>query len=134
MEAAARMRLAALAVLLAVLVPLVVIAVSSGGGADGPPAGLQVERTPGVPEVIVYVEDPEVNRTDTAGGAVRVTLQCLDRDGEVVWSSREPWPFTDTDRGTLDPHVHLAMAATVVDRVARCRLKDTDPPLEGRLI
>jgi hypothetical protein len=134
MEAAARMRLAALAVLLAVLVPLVVIAVSSGGGADGPPAGLQVERTPGVPEVIVYVEDPEVNRTDTAGGAVRVTLECLDRDGEVVWSSREPWPFTDTDRGTLDPHVHLAMAATVVDRVARCRLKDTDPPLEGRLI
>lgn len=134
MEAAARMRLAALAVLLAVLVPLVVIAVSSGGGADGPPAGLQVERTPGVPEVIVYVEDPEVNRTDTAGGAVRVTLECLDRDGEVVWSSREPWPFTDTDRGTLDPHVHLAMAATVVDRVARCRLNDTDPPLEGRLI
>jgi hypothetical protein len=134
MEAAARMRLAALAVLLAVLVPLVVIAVSSGGGADGPPAGLQVERTPGVPEVIVYVEDPEVNRTDTAGGAVRVTLECLDRDGEVVWSSREPWPFTDTDRGTLDPHVHLAIAATVVDRVARCRLKDTDPPLEGRLI
>jgi hypothetical protein len=134
MEAAARMRLAALAVLLAVLVPLVVIAVSSGGGADGAPAGLQVERTPGVPEVIVYVEDPEVNRTDTAGGAVRVTLQCLDRDGEVVWRSREEWPFTDTDRGTLDPHVHLAMAATVVDRVARCRLKDTDPPLEGRLI
>lgn len=134
MEAAARMRLAALAVLLAVLVPLVVIAVSSGGGADGAPAGLQVERTPGVPEVIVYVEDPEVNRTDTAGGALRVTLQCLDRDGEVVWRSREEWPFTDTDRGTLDPHVHLAMAATVVDRVARCRLKDTDPPLEGRLI
>lgn len=134
MEAAARMRLAALAVLLAVLVPLVVIAVSSGGGADGPPAGLQVERTPGVPEVIVYVEDPEVNRTDTAGGAVRVTLECLDRDGEVVWRSREEWPFTDTDGGTLDPHVHLAMAATVVDRVARCRLKDTDPPLEGRLI
>lgn len=134
MEAAARMRLAALAVLLAVLVPLVVIAVSSGGGADGPPAGLQVERTPGVPEVIVYVEDPEVNRTDTADGAARVTLQCLDRDGEVVWRSREEWPFTDTDGGTLDPHVHLAMEATVVDSVARCRLNDTDPPLEGRLI
>jgi hypothetical protein len=134
MEAAARMRLAALAVLLAVLVPLVVIAVSSGGSDDGAPDGLQVERAPGLPEVIVYVEDPEVNRADTTGGAARVTLQCLDRDGEVVWSSRERWPFTNTDGGTLDPHVHLAMDATVVDRVARCRLNDTDPRLEGRLI
>jgi hypothetical protein len=134
MEAAARKRLAALAVLLAVLVPLVVIAVSSGGSDDGAPAGLRVERAPDVPEVIVSVEDPEVNRAETSGGAARVTLQCLDRDGEVVWSSRERWPFTNTDGGTLDPHVHLAMAATVVDRVARCRLNDTDPRLEGRLI
>jgi hypothetical protein len=134
MEAAARMRLAALAVLLAVLVPLVVIAVSSGGSDDGASDGLQVERAPGVPEIIVYVEDPDVNRADTTGGAARVTLQCLDRDGEVVWSSRERWPFTNTDGGTLDPHVHLAMDATVVDRVARCRLNDTDPRLEGRLI
>jgi hypothetical protein len=134
MEAAARKRLAALAVLLAVLVPLVVIAVSSGGSDDGAPAGLRVERAPDVPEVIVSVEDPEVNRAETSGGAARVTLQCLDRDGEVVWSSRERWPFTNTDGGTLDPHVHLAMDATVVDRVARCRLNDTDPRLEGRLI
>jgi hypothetical protein len=98
MEAAARMRLAALAVLLAVLVPLVVIAVSSGGGDDGAPAGLLVERTPGVPEVIVYVEDPEVNHTDTAGGAVRVTIAMARWCG--ARASRGPSPTPTGARST----------------------------------
>jgi hypothetical protein len=133
MRAASRTRLVALAVLLAISVPVVAIAVSSGGD-DPAPGGLRVERTPGLPEVVVYVEDQEVNQAETTGGAARITLECVDSDGRVVWSSREAWPFGDTDQGTLDPHVHLRMEPARIERIARCRLNDTDPPLEGRLI
>jgi hypothetical protein len=133
MEAASRKRLVALAAVVAVSAALVAVAVSSGDG-DEEPAGLRVERTPGAPEVVVYVEDLDANRAETADGAARITLECLDRDGQVVWSSREAWPFLETDEGRLDPHVHLRMEPAVVDRIERCRLKDTDPPLEGRLI
>ncbi len=58
MEAASRKRLVALAAVGAVSAALVAVAVSSGGG-DERPGGLRVERAPGVPEVIVYVEDLE---------------------------------------------------------------------------
>jgi hypothetical protein len=133
MEAASRKRLVALAAVLVVSAALVAVALSLGGD-DEPPGGLRVERTRGAPEVVVYVEDLDANRAETADGAARITLECVDRDGQVVWSSREAWPFLETDEGRLDPHVHLRMEPAVVDRIERCRLKDTDPPLEGRLI
>lgn len=137
MEGASRTRLVALAVLLALSVPLVIVALAGGGGdgASEQPAGLRVERTPGgVPEIIVFVEDRSLNEPSTAGGAATVVVECVDDRGEVVWSNPESWPFTDTDRGTLDPHAHVAMSQELVDRIARCRLKGTDPPLEGRLL
>jgi hypothetical protein len=133
MEAASRTRLVALAAVLAVSAALVAVALSSGGD-DERPGGLRVERMPGAAEVVVYVEDLDANRAETVDGAARITLECVDRDGQVVWSSREAWPFLDTDAGTLDPHVHLTMEPAVIDRIDRCRLMDTDPPLEGRLI
>jgi hypothetical protein len=133
MTGASRTRLVALAVVLAISVPLLIVALSSGGG-DPEPSGLRVERTPGVAEIVVYVEDLDANRRDTAGGAARITLVCVDGDGRVVWTSREAWPFTETDDGALDPHVHLRMTPARVERIERCRLQDTDPPLEGRLI
>jgi len=133
MEAASRKRLVVLAAVVAVSAALVAVAVSSGG-ADERPGGLRVERAPGVPEVIVYVEDLDANRPETAGGASRVTLECVDGEEQIVWSSREAWPFVETDEGAFNPHVHLRMDPAVVDRIERCRLKDTDPPLEGRLI
>jgi hypothetical protein len=133
MEAASRTRLVALAAVLAVSAALVAVALSSGGD-DEQPGGLRVERTPDAAEVVVYVEDLDANRAETADGAARITLECVDLDGQVVWSSREAWPFLETDEGTLDPHVHLTMEPAVIDRIDRCRLKDTDPPLEGRLI
>jgi hypothetical protein len=133
MEGASRARLVALAVVLAISVLLVAVALSSGGD-DPDPGGLRVERTPGVPEIVVYVEDRDANRPETADGAARIVLECVDGDGQVVWSSRESWPFTQTDEGVLDPHVHLRMEPARVERIERCRLDDTDPPLEGRLI
>ncbi|MET0973021.1 MAG: hypothetical protein ABWY95_06330 [Thermoleophilaceae bacterium] len=137
MEGASRTRLVALAALLALSIPLVIVAVAGSGG-DGDseqPAALRVERTPGaVPEIIVYLEDRSLNEPSTAGGAATVIVECVDDGGEVVSSKPESWPFTDTDQGTLDPHADFAVSSELLDRIARCRLKGTDPPLEGRLL
>jgi hypothetical protein len=133
MDSASRRRPVALAVLLAVAAPLVVIAVSSGGD-EGKPGGLRVERSPGAAQITVYVEDPELNSAATAAGRRRVTLECLDRAGKITASWRQAWPFTDTDQGTFDPHVHVSVDPPALERIARCRLRNTDPPLEGRLL
>jgi hypothetical protein len=134
MEGASRTRLVALAVLLAVSVPLVIVAASgSGDGGEERPAGLRVEQTAGgLAEITVYVEDRSLNAPETAGGAPTVTVECVDGSGRVVFSEPERWPFTDTDDGTLDPHAHMGMNEELVERIARCRLEGTDPRLEGR--
>jgi hypothetical protein len=132
-----RTRLLALAALLAVAVPLVIVAIAGSGSEDRPerPAGLRVERTPGgPPEVIIYVEDRSLNEPATAGGATSVVVECVDADGRIVWSRPERWPFTDTDDGTLDPHAHIGMDPAALERIARCRLTGTDPPLGGRML
>jgi hypothetical protein len=132
-----RTRLVALVVLLAVAAPLVIVALAGSGGEDRPerPDGLRVERTPGdLPEVIIYVEDPSLNEPATAGGATSVVVECVDAEGRIVWSRPERWPFTDTDGGTLDPHAHIGMDQVAVERIVRCRLTGTDPPLGGRLL
>jgi hypothetical protein len=133
-ERAARTRLVALAVLLAISVPLVVIAVAGGGSGGDEPAGLRVERSKGVPEVVIYLEDPAVNEPDTNHGKRRVAIECLDAGGTVVFRGEERWPFSDTDGGVFDPHVHVSVEPAALEKVARCRLRDTDPPLEGRKV
>jgi hypothetical protein len=131
MDAPTRTRLIALAVLLAVSVPLVIVA--AGGGGDEPdeePAGeLRVERSAGRPELIVYVTR-EVNVPDRADGDT-VTVECVTAEGDVVGSQSEPWPFSDTDQGTLDPHAHMSVNPARINEVESCRLKGTDPELEG---
>jgi hypothetical protein len=134
MEGASRTRLVALAVLLALSVPLVVIAVAGGGSGETAGTGLRVEPSPqGLPLLVIYVEDAEVNRPDTNHGRRLVAIECLDDGGEVVFMKEKAWPFSDTDGGTLDPHVHLVVRPSAAIReIARCRLRGTDPPLEGR--
>jgi hypothetical protein len=135
MEGASRTRLVALVVLLAVSTPLVIVALAGGGADDVPskrPAGLRVERT--AAELTVYVDDRSLNQAATAGGGPTVVIECVDADGHVVSSRPEAWPFADTDDGTLDPHAHIGMNPEELDRIARCRLNGTDPPLEGRLL
>jgi hypothetical protein len=134
MEGASRTRLVALAVLLAISVPLVVIAVAGGGSGDDEPAGLRVERAKGTPEIVIYLEDPELNEPGTNRGRPRVGIECLDAERTVVFSGRERWPFSDTDGGVFDPHVHVSVDPAVLDTIASCRLRDTDPALEGRKV
>jgi hypothetical protein len=126
-----------LTVLVAVAVPLVVLALASGGGeeSDEPDtASIKVERARGLPEIVVYVEDPDLNVPETARGRKRVTVECLNTADAVIYGRGYAWPFTDTDNGLLDPHVHLEMAPGQLDRVSRCRVTGTRPRLEGRLL
>jgi hypothetical protein len=133
MDPAARTRLIALAVLLAISVPLIVIAAAGGGGSDeGAEDGLRIEPSrQGLPEVVLYLEDIDVNTPATAGGARQVRVACSDRDGAVVVRGTERWPFTDTDGGKFDPHVHVSVDPSVLGKISRCRLLGTDPLIEG---
>jgi hypothetical protein len=137
MDRASRTRLVALAVLLAVAAPLVVLALADSGdeGSAERPAALRVERTPGgLSEITIYIEDRSLNKASTAGGDTSVVVECVDTEGRIVWKLPEAWPFTDTDDGTIDPHAHIGMDPAQIERIARCRITGTDPPLEGRLL
>lgn len=132
MEPASRTRLIALAVLLAISVPLIVIAAARGGSDDGRD-GIRVEPSNrGLSEIVIYLEDPDVNTEATTDGADRVVVECTDRDGAVVFTGTERWPFSDTDGGIFAPHVHVSVDPSILGTVSRCRLKGTDPELEGR--
>jgi hypothetical protein len=134
MEGAARTRLVALVVLLAVAVPLTIVAgAGSGGGDDEEEASLWVERAPDLPELRVFL-DPDVNKRARTGGRSSVLVECLDEAGGVVASADEPFPFTDTDDNTLDPHVHMPVNPARISDVVRCRVRPAQPPLEGSVI
>jgi hypothetical protein len=123
-----------LVVLAGVGVVLGVVALASGGG-DGAPAGLRVQREAlpsGGEGITVYVDDPGANVTATARGRHNVELVCVDSQGGVVLRATHPWPFTDTDQGAFDPHVHEPLSSREASQVSRCRLNGTEGPLEGR--
>jgi hypothetical protein len=129
-EDASRTRLVALAVLLAIAIPLTVIAVAGSGG-DSDSSGLRVEEAKGAPQIVIYLEDPTDNKPATNRGRGRVAVECFDERDAAIYQTRAAWPFSDTDGGKFDPHVHLSLDPAILDQIARCRLKDTEPPLEG---
>jgi hypothetical protein len=133
MEGRARTVLTAIVVVLVLGVPLAVL-FASGGGEEKPrpvaEAGLRLERSTALPELLVYV-DAAANQPQRAGGARSVTLRCVDADGRLVTAQDEAWPFGDTDAGTLDPHAHVRLDSESMARVRRCSLVGTEPPLAG---
>ena len=131
MEGPARTRLVALVVILALAVPLAIVAIASSGGDEGDKEPeMYVQRAPEVFEVRVFLE-PEVNTPDRTRGRRSVTVECLDDSGTVIASQDEAWPFTDTDQNTLDPHAHIPVNPARIDDVSLCRVKQARPPLEG---
>jgi hypothetical protein len=110
------------------------VALLAGGG--GGTSGLRVAREAlpdGGQGITVYVEDPGENVAATAGGRANVVLVCLDSRDRELLRVRHPWPFTDTDQGVFDPHIHQPMRPEQADRLVRCRLDGTEGPLQGRL-
>ena len=131
MEGPARTRLVALVVILALAVPLAIVAIAgSGGDEEDKEPEMYVQRSPEVFEVRVFLE-PEVNTPDRTRGRRSVTVECLDDSGTVIASQDEAWPFTDTDQNTLDPHAHIPVNPARIDDVSLCRVKQARPPLEG---
>lgn len=126
-----RRRLVALFVLVLIAVPLVVVALVTRGG-DSPAGGLRIERSTvsGDFQIIVYV-DQGANVAATADGKSTVELECLDREGNSVIRGVYRWPFTDTDQGTFQPHVHQSVTGEQARRIVRCRLNGTEGPLSG---
>jgi hypothetical protein len=133
MEGPARTRLVALVVLLAVAVPLTIVAVAGSGGGDEEEADLRVERSPDLPELLVYLT-PEANTPERTGGRESVTVECLDTGGRVLSRQDEAWPLTDTDGQTLDPHAHVPVNPARIGEVERCRVRPANPPLEGPVL
>ena len=138
MERPARTRLIAVLVLLAVSVPLVVVLAVSGGGdedeGEEPKPALRVERSLEFSEMLIYIDDASANRSERAAGRARVTIECVDSDGLVLASQEEPWPMTETDGNTLAPHAHLPVNPARIGDVVSCRIKGTDPLLEGQAL
>jgi hypothetical protein len=133
MEGTARTRLVAVVILVAVGVPLGVLAVAgSGGGNEGEEeSAIRVERSTEIPEMLIYITDPEANTPERADGRDTVTVECLDASGQVVASQEDPWPMTETDGNTLSPHAHVPVNPAAIGDVTSCRLQGTEPLLEG---
>ena len=132
MEAAARTRLVAAGVILAVAVPLGVVAAASSGGGDEPAdTGMRVERSTELPEMLIFLDDGEVNTPERTNGRRSVTVECVDGDGLVLASQDEAWPMTQTDAGAFSPHAHLPVNPARIGEVESCRLRGTKPLLQA---
>jgi hypothetical protein len=128
----ARVRLVALVIFLGVGALLAVVAIATGGSGGDKTAPLRVELYPGSSglELVVYVPDRH-NRPEVAHNRSTVRIECTDASGRVLAKGPHRWPFTDTDGGITEAHIHLPVPADDVKDVTRCRLADTDPELQG---
>lgn len=109
----------------------------SGGSAETAiktdPLRVEAAEGPRGTELIVYVIGEGANEPATAGGRKKVELRCYDKAGATAVRKAHPWPFTDTDNGVTDPHVHQRVPRTRAIEVTRCELGGTRGPLRGEL-
>ena len=83
-------------------------------------------------EVLVSVPE-DVNKPGTARGQAQVRVQCFDRRSRTVTNELFAWPFVADGMGDRLPHIHQRGLRKDLDRVVRCRIVGTDPPLEGQM-
>jgi len=83
-------------------------------------------------EVLISVPE-DVNGPGTANGAAQVRVQCFDGRGRAVTNELFSWPFVADGVGDRLPHAHQRGLPKELNRVVRCRIVGTDPPLEGEL-
>jgi hypothetical protein len=109
--------------------PLVVWAGSSGDDEKG----LIVERATGLtgaPEFIVSLADEDLNTLKTTDGKSAVRVECLGREGTVVLTAKQSWPFIN-EPGYDYPHAHQAASREQLQQADRCRLRGTRVRLEA---
>jgi hypothetical protein len=129
-EGPARTRVVALVVLLAVSVPLTIVALAGSGESDEPEGGeLRVERSTELPEILIYITDESANTPERTGGRASVTVECVDESDRVLASQDEAWPMTQTDGNTLSPHAHVPVDPDQIGEIERCRIVGTKPLL-----
>ena len=120
------------AVLLVIIaVPLIAWTATSSGGGDVP--NLIVERATGLtgaPELLVSLGDDDLNTVESTGGKRAVRLECIGREGRVVFAAEQKWPFID-EPGYAYPHVHQPASREQLQRADRCRLQGTRKRLEA---
>ena len=97
------------------------------------PLRVEAAEGPRGTELIVYVIGEGANEPATAGGRKKVELRCSDKSGTTIVRKAHRWPFTDTDNGLTDPHVHQRVPRTRAVDVTRCELGGTRGPLRGEL-
>ena len=129
-QSASHTRRRALVVALVGAIALGGVAIATSGGEEAD--GLRIERSQ--VEVVIYLTDPGANEPERAGGERTVTLECLDADGEVLKRAPVAWPLTETDGGTLGLHTHMPIDPVTIQQVDSCRLRGTDPMLEGGVL
>jgi hypothetical protein len=83
-------------------------------------------------EILVSVPE-DVNRPETAKGSEQVRLRCFDRRSRKLIDELHGWPFVADGVGDRLPHAHQRGLPELLNRVTRCALVGTDPPLEGEL-
>ena len=98
-----------------------------------PPLRVEAAEGPRGTELTVYINDEAVNKRSSAGGNAKVNLRCFDKARRVIVEKPHPWPFTDTDNGMTDAHVHQRVARTKAGQVKGCELEGTGGPLSGEL-
>jgi hypothetical protein len=109
--------------------PLLVWAGSSGGDEKS----LIVERATsltGAPELIVSLGDEDLNTLGTTDGKGAVRVECLGREGQVVLTAEQRWPFIN-EPGYDYPHVHQAASRKQLQQADTCRLRGTRVRLEA---
>ena len=117
-------------ILLLVAVPLAIWAAASGGSGEDE-QGLIAERgvsLEGAPELVLSI----AGDVQVTGGASSVTVECTDKDGEVIIEGTQPWPFVE-EPGYPYPHAHQTDSPEKVEGARRCRVLGTDTRLEAKV-
>lgn len=118
-----------------VLVPLAIWGVTALSDEEAAALTVETIAAPpgGFPEIVVSLPSDDLNVPETVDGARSVGLECIDTSGEVEFRVEHLFPFTDTDDGTVPPHVHQQVSPGQLEAVERCRLEGTTVELEGEL-
>jgi hypothetical protein len=118
-----------------VLVPLAIWGITALSDEEPPALTVETIAAPpgGFPEIVVSLPSDDLNVPETVEGARSVGLECTDTSGKVEFRVEHLFPFTDTDGGTVPPHVHQQVSPGQLEAVERCRLEGTTVELEGEL-